>query len=310
MKTTNKITRLIAVIMTVAALIAATIPGGGLVRPVKAQTSDGSVKFVSYASVGIVHGQKIRLSVTNTKESGGNLSLSFSYYLAHGTNSSGVPLYESESIKIPAGEFRSHDVSREDLKSEGEAETGRAQLLMRLTMIAPAGSDADDFPASLEIIEDEVQAGGTVNTDSKYRLIILAAKRSKQLNAPFGFLPGHKIRYTLYYPKEEGEQRVGVTTYTYDSYGNLLHQTNPATLEPGDSVVFDVNRDDLRVPGEDNTGRLQVASGIQAAFMDGSVRTIKLSVSMELVDSTGRTKDIPPGGDYYTGTVSVSGDGF
>ena len=301
MKTRNKITRLIAIVMMCAALVSV----------VKAQTDDGSVKFVSYASVGIVHRQKIRLSVANTKQSGGNVSLSFSYYLAHGTNAmSSVPLYESESIKIPAGEFRFHDVSREDLKIDGEAQTGRAQLLMKLTMIAPAGTEADDLPAALEIIEDEVQAGGTVNTDTKYRLVIVAANESKQLNAPFGFLPGYKIRYTLYYPKEEGEQRVGVTTYTYDSYGNLLHQTNPATLEPGESVVFDVDRDDLRVPGEDNTGRLQVASGIQAALMDGSVRTIRLSVSMELVDSTGRTRDIPPGGQYFTGTVTVSGDGF
>jgi len=55
--------------------------------------------------------------------------------------------------------------------------------MVRVTIIAPAGSNADDFPASLEIIEDEVQSGETVQTDSKYRLVLLAAKRSKQLNA-------------------------------------------------------------------------------------------------------------------------------
>jgi hypothetical protein len=76
-----KTRKIIALIMTVAALVAATIPGGALLQSVKAQTSDGSMKFVSYASVGIVHGQKIRLSVANAKESGGNASLSFSYYL-------------------------------------------------------------------------------------------------------------------------------------------------------------------------------------------------------------------------------------
>ena len=60
-------------------------------------------------------------------------------------------------------------------------------MMVRVTIIAPAGSNADVFPASLEIIEDEVQNGETVQTDSKCRLVLLAAKRSKQLNAPTGF---------------------------------------------------------------------------------------------------------------------------
>jgi len=89
MKTRNTITKLIT--MTLAALVAAELLcGGGLLQPVKAQTGDGSVKFVSYASIGIVHGQKVRLSVANNEESGGTLSLSFSFYLAHGSNASSV----------------------------------------------------------------------------------------------------------------------------------------------------------------------------------------------------------------------------
>lgn len=304
MKTRNTIIKLITITMMVAALVT-----GGLLQPVKAQSDDGSVRFVSYASIGIVHGQRIRLSVGNTEESGGTLSLSFSYYLAHGTNSSSsVPLYESEWIKVPPREFRFSDVSREDLNTEGEPETGRAQLLVKVTMIAPAGSDADDFPASLEIIEDEVQDGETVKTDSKYRLIILAAKRSKQLNAPIGFINGERLRYSFFYPKEEGDQPVQVQAYIYDSYGNVLTQTDPVVLRPGDSHAFDIYRDNLRVPGEERTGRLQVRSGIQTALMDGSVRPVKLSVSMEVVNN--RTGSSSSGGSYYTGTVSVSGDGF
>jgi len=57
MKTRNTITKLIT--MTLAALVAAELLcGAGLLQPVKAQTGDGSVKFVSYASIGIVHGQR------------------------------------------------------------------------------------------------------------------------------------------------------------------------------------------------------------------------------------------------------------
>lgn len=148
-----------------AALVAAQVLcTAALLHPVKAQTGDGSVRFVSYASAGIVQGQKSRLSVANNKESGGSLTFSFSYYLAHNTNSSSsVPLYESEWIKVPPAQFRVADVSREDLHIEGEPETRRAQLIPRVTLIAPAGSHADDFPASLEIIPDKVQGGESVN---------------------------------------------------------------------------------------------------------------------------------------------------
>ena len=98
-----------------------------------------------------------------------------------------------------------------------------------------------------------------------------------------------------------------MTTYVYDSYGNLLKQTDPVVLRPGDFHALDIYRDDLLVPGEERTGRLQVREGVQVALMDGSVRPVKLSVSMEVVDNrTGSTS----GGDYYTATISVSGDGF
>jgi hypothetical protein len=158
----------------------------------------------------------------------------------------------------------------------------------------------------LEIVEDGVQSGETVQPDSKYRLILVAAQRSK-LNAPIGFMPGQKFRYSFFYPKEEGDQPVSVTAYVYDSYGNLLKQTDPVVLRPGDFHALNIYRDDLPVPGEQMTGRLQVREGIQAALMDGSVRPVKLVVSMEVVNNrTGSTS----GGDYYTGTVSVSGDGF
>ena len=59
--------------------------------------------------------------------------------------------------------------------------------------------------------------------------------------------------------------------------------------------------------GEEGTGLLQVRGGIQVALMDGSVRPVRLSVSMERVDNrTGGTNT----GTYFTGTVTVSDDGF
>lgn len=302
------ITKLIAIIMTLATLVAVLPGGGGLLPVVNAQTGDGSVRFVSYASIGIVRGQRIRLSVANTAESGGSLTLSFSYYLAHGSNSSSsVPLYESEWIKVPPKEFRFSDVSREDLNTEGEPETGRSQLLVKVTFIAPAGSNADDFPGALEIFQDEVRDGGSVNTISKYRLILVAANSSKQLNAPIGFIPGETLRYSVFYPNEESDQPVRVQAYIYDSYGNLLKQSDPVVLRPGESYAFDFNGDDPRLPAARNAmAVVQLSAGVPAASIDGSVRPVKLSVSMEVVNNrTGSTSR----GSYYTGTLTVSGEG-
>jgi hypothetical protein len=305
MKTRNTITKLIVLTLSVAALLAADLLSG---QPVKAQTSDGSVRFVSYASLGIVPGQKIRLSVANSEKSGGTASLSFSYYLAHGTNASGgVPLYQSEWIQVPPGEFRFADVLHKDLKTEGEPQTGRAQLLVGLTMMIPTGSNPEDFPWSMEVIDDEERDGNTVQTDSKYRLIILAAKRSKQL-VPMGFIPGQSLRYTFFNPNEEGSQPVRVSAYSYDATGRLLTQTHPIELQPGESYTSIINRDDLLVEGEKGTGRVQMATGIQVLLMDGSVRNVEIPLSVELVDNrTGRTQD--GGYVYFTGSVTVSDDG-
>ncbi len=306
MKIRNRITKLISKTMAVATLAAAgLLCGTGWLQPVQAQIGDGSVRFISYASVGIVHGEKVRLSVSNTEKSTGTLSLSFSYYLAHTSNSSSsVPFYESEWMRVPRGEFRFSEVTRAQLKTEGEPITGRAQMMVRVTMIAPAGSDPDDFPGSLEIIPDGNQDGQSVQTDSKYRLIILAAQRSKHY-PPIGFIPGQRLSYTFFNPNEEGSEPVRVQAYIYDSTGRLLTQTDPVELLPGQSYTSNINRDDLREAGEEKTGRLQVRAGIQVVLMDGSVRPVKLSVSMEVVENrTGVTK----GGPYFTGSVTVSDD--
>ena len=307
MKTRKTLTKFLAISMVLAALAVADLPSGvNWLQPVAAQTGDESVRFVSYASIGLVPGERVRVSVGNPEESGGTVSLSFSYYLAHGTNSwSRTPVFESEWKYVPVRAFRYSELSREDLKVDGETGTRRAEVLVGVSMMAPAGSSPEDFPVSLEILNDDTQDGHSTTVDSKYRLIILAAKRSKQV-VRSSFLPGERLHYSFFNPKEEGSKTVRVTSYTYDSYGNLLRQSDPIELQPGDGHMFDIKRDDLRVPGEERTGRLQVQTVIKVTSIDGSANPVKLHVSMEHVDRTGSTS----GGDYFSGTVSVSGDGF
>ena len=123
----------------------------------------------------------------------------------------------------------------------------------------------------------------------------------------YGFVHGETARFSVAYPSttEEGSQPVQVQAYIYDSLGRLVSQTDPVEVRPGQFRTFDFNRDDLPLAGEEGTGRLQVRAGIQVALMDGSVRHVKLPVSMEVMDNrTGATK----GGPYFTGSVTVSDD--
>ncbi len=300
MKRRNAITKFLTTAVALAVLC-----GAGWLKPVAAQSGDDGVRFVTYASVGIATGEGVRLSMANPKNSGGNLMLRFSFYLAHGSiDSSTVPVYESEWIEVPPGEFRSSDVWRKDLKTEGEPQTRRQQLLMTMVMMGANRSNPEDFAGSLEVLEEDAQTGNAIQRDSKYRLIILAAKSSKQLNAPIGLLPEHRLRYTVL--NEESEP-VSMTGYTYDALGRLTSQTAPVRLEPGECHTFDVNYDDLRLKGEEGSGRVQLSGVVQFALMDGSVRAVKVHVWREVVNNqTGSTTH----GSYYTGSVTVSDDGF
>jgi hypothetical protein len=303
MKLQNPITKLITLSMAVTALVCAPV----LRQPVNGQTGDGSVRSVSYTSLGIVPGQTVRLSVASDEKSAGTMSWSFSYYLAYGSNSSySTPLYQSEWIQVAPGEVSFADVRRNDLDTYGNPVTGRVQVIVKVTRVAPTGGSPDDYPCSLEVIPDEVQDGNSLPTDSKYRLVILPAKRAKQFT-PIGLKPGQSLRYTFYNENDPGSQPVRVRAYIYDATGRLLTQTDPVELRPGQAHTVGIKRDDLRLAGEEVTKRLQVRAGFQVALMDGSVRNVNIPVWLELVDTaTGTTQ----GGNYYTGSVTVSSDGF
>jgi hypothetical protein len=142
-------------------------------------------------------------------------------------------------------------------------------------------------------------------TDSKYRLVILPARRAKQFT-PIGLIPGQSLRYTFYNQNDPGSQPVRVRAYIYDATGRLLTQTDPVELRPAHAHTVEIKRYDLSVAGEEVMKRLQVRAGFQVALMDGSVRNVNIPAWLELVyTATGTTQ----GGSYYTGTVTVSSDG-
>ena len=149
MKTRNRITKLITITIAVAA-IAVISSSWAAGRAGAAGRSDVNDIYVSRSLVGIIDGQAVRISVGNTANSSGT-PIVWTYKV---TNTGGVPLYESERIQVPGGEFCSSDVPRRDLNTEGEPGTRRVQMMVRVEIEAPSGSNPSDVIVSVEIIEE------------------------------------------------------------------------------------------------------------------------------------------------------------
>jgi hypothetical protein len=298
MKTGNTIRKLVTKTMAVAALAAGLLCGAGWQQPVEAQTGDGSVTFVSYAAVGIVPGEKVRLSVGNTAQTPGS-TITWTYKVS---SPGGVPLYESKSepILVSPGWFRYSDVSREDLKIEGEPGTGRAEVMVRVTIEAPAGSNPEDFPVSTEVMNEKTGA------THEYGHCMDIGPTSIPKAAIIGFNPEERLSLSVLNPPEEGGTPVRAQAYIYDGIGRLTARSAEVDLRLGQSYTFAFNHADLLMAGEERTGRKQVRAVVQVAFMDGSVRPFKLPVWVEIVNNRTGTST---GGEYFTGSVTVSGDG-
>ena len=122
-------------------------------------------------------------------------------------------------------------------------------------------------------------------------------------------MPGSgRLSLSVLYPPEEGGTPVRAQAYIYDSIGRLTARSAAVDLRPGQSYTFAFNHEDLLMAGEEGTGRKQVRAVVQVAFMDGSVRPFKLPVWVEIVNN--RTGSTTNTGTYFTGTVTVSDDGF
>ena len=116
--------------------------------------SDINDIYIFRSTIGTISEQSFRVSVVNTAISPGD-TVVWTYKV---TNTGGVPLYESERIQVAPGEFRFSDVFRRDLNTEGEPGTGRAQVMVIITIQVPAGSNPDDFRVSLELMDNHTGA--------------------------------------------------------------------------------------------------------------------------------------------------------
>jgi hypothetical protein len=219
--------------------------------------------------------QKLRISVGNAAGSPNRL-----IYVYSGMDPGGDPLFESERIEVPSGEFRSSDISYSALAAAGEPGTGRVQMMVKLVVELPAGLDPSAAICWLELIDEETGA------TSVHRRAMLNAWTANVCGA--GLVPEQTARLSVSnLNAEAGSQPVRVQAYTYDMHGNLLSQTAPAELPAGQSCILDVDRAALPAAGEPGTGRLQVLVRVQLWSADGSVRILPESyaVSLEVFDN-------------------------
>lgn len=112
----------------------------------------------------------------------------------------------------------------------------------------------------------------------------------------WGMVRGQTARFTVVNPNKPDSQnsRNGQARYlvvTYDGTQHAIAQSDEIIIPPGEFRSVDFSRDALALAGEPGTGRVQVAAVINVSVqvLSRSTANTDFSVSMELLDSTGKT---------------------
>ena len=122
------------------------------------------------------------------------------------------------------------------------------------------------------------------------RFIVVTIK-----DGPAALLPGQTLRFSLYNPAPAGTPAAGGRVRVFDGSGAAIGQTSMVQIPAGTFYSFEIRRDSLNLPGDPNTGRLQVRAEIElTVWHEGSTRNVPPAVEFpstrELVDQeTGRT---------------------
>jgi hypothetical protein len=232
-------------------------------------------------------------------------------------------IIQSAEVLIPAGEFRSIDIHREDIPLTGEPVTGRLEVLAQL-LIAKQQARRAHFLASLELVDNssgktllvpavqkarEVAAPSSVPTgltSTTGNTAVQSSANDEPLifflgGIPLGFVRGQTMRISVVNPDHLQPQapdgrkfKMLVAPLILNAHGDVIAAGDEITLDPGEFHSFDFDRDEIALQGEQGTGRLQVHSQIRFRFFSIVERTRitpdEVPASLELIDnSTGST---------------------
>jgi hypothetical protein len=270
--------------------------------------------------VGMVPGQTLRFTAFNPDEleptdaQPGPVRAQVKVFDARGNL-----INQSAEVLIPAGEFRSIDVHREDIPLTGEPVTGRVQV-QALLFITKEQARRAHFLASLELVDNssgktllvpavqkarEVSPPSSVSTGTTGNTAVQSSANDEPLifflgGIPLGFVRGQTMRISVVNPDSQPQAPDGrkfkmlVAPLILNAQGDVIAAGDEITLDPGEFHSFDFDRDQIALEGEPGTGRLQVRSQIRFRFFSIVDRTRitpdEIPTSLELTDnSTGST---------------------
>jgi hypothetical protein len=149
--------------------------------------------------------------------------------------------------------------------------------------------------AAIAAIESDRTQRTAAATETNRRQLALASD-------PAGFVCGQTLRVNVFNsnaPEVQGSARLVARVKLFDASGVVVAQSPEVELPAGQFRSFDFKRDDLLLPGEPETKRLQVRCGLQASWVDGSSSALpeSLAASLEVIENrTGKAS-------YLTGSV-------
>jgi hypothetical protein len=245
----TRIRRYVSLIAVGAAALA--LPGAS---PASAQfRPDGPVILFS-SFPGVADGQKVVATVFNSEPEPFE-------FLLRALGEDGSELARSESIEVPAGQFRSVALHRADLPVAGERGTGRVQAEMTIWLINRRDRYLrSPLPASIEVVDSAT--GRTQVADVRDLDTISDAEppAADAFSSLIGLARGDVLEITQRNPVpagSPGETHVFTVTITTET-GMQLATSPEVSIPPGGFRTFRFNRDDLPIAGDPGTGRAQV----------------------------------------------------
>jgi hypothetical protein len=246
--------------------------------------------IVIFPSVGLAPGESLRLTLFNPAGEPVRVQARL-----HHTGGMLVGLTDGS---VRGGASRSFDFERGDIPLPGEEDTGRIQLSASFDIrVAERLGPIDPLAVSMETISISDGTSNTVLVGE----ITPSRSGEQTISLPegvlIGLVPGQRVRLTLTNPPSYGTEagseakpsHVGGHVKVFDSIGNAVAQSDELVIPAGEFRSFDFNRDEIALPGEPGTHRVQAR--IKPFFSFSSGRLSPVLVSFEVVDnSTGKTR--------------------
>jgi hypothetical protein len=256
--------------------------------PARTQGREGGiVQMVDFHFIcGIVPGQKARITVAN-KDDSEPIATKLTVFDMEGNQ-----LAQRETIVPPNG-FSYMEADRDEFALRGEPD-GRLQLHAIHTLFVREHNRLSVSLVSAEIIDKSkgqdsiwVDIGSPILTSLDGRKYVPDGTSNtialgEALLPLLGLAPGQKARFSAVNDNSETSQAIKVTLRIWDAEGHQITERE-MVIPPSRSGYIDVTRDEIALPGESPTGRLQLGATFTLSFqaqLSGLPHLIPVSVEI------------------------------